>query len=176
MNIHCEDRKKQNAVILQFPRKRGRPKTAHRGVDYGTPELIGKRLKGETTETLDLCLERGIITENQHWCGVHLRWLHTLRHGVTGIRAIDPTHIGGKDLKADDPEWRQAREQEYHNAMQKLTASGQAALIENVCVYNQRLSFLTMGKQISFRQLNEAADTIAGLRDGLDILAKLWKR
>ena len=94
----------QSAIILHFPRRRGRPKSVHHGIDRGTPELAQKRLRGETTETLDLCLERGLITPQQHWCGIHLRWLYTLRYGAPGVRSIDPTHTKGIEIKTDDPQ------------------------------------------------------------------------
>lgn len=97
------DLEQPRAAILSFPRRRGRPRTAHKGRDLDTPELAQKRRTGETTETLDLCLERGIITHRQHWSGIHLRWLYTLRYGAPGIRAVDPAHVRGLDLKLDDP-------------------------------------------------------------------------
>ena len=165
-----------SATILRFSRKRGRPKSARLGSDSGTPELVMKRLLGETAETLDLCLERGIITIDQHWCGIHLRWLYTLRHGAPGIRAIDTTHIGGIDLKLDDPDWRNARELEFHEAMNKLAPSGYAPLIMNMCIYNERPKFLSLRQRITAEHANEATDMIEGLRGGLDILAKLWGR
>jgi len=170
----------KSATILPFrrpklPNKRGRPKSAHRGNDSGTPELVMKRLLGETTETLDLCLERSIITEQQHWCGIHLRWLYTLRHGVPCVRAMDPSHTGGNEIKVDDPEWREQREKEYHEAVHQLTKSGHALLVLNVCIYNQRPRFLKARSRLTALS---AADVniITNLRDGLDILAALWGR
>src|SRR5271154_1852352 len=124
MTLITDEHTHSNPVILTFPRRRGRPRSAQRGSDSGTPELVMKRLLGETAESLDLCLERGIITRQQHWCGIHLRWLYTLRYGAPGVRAVDPTHLGGTEISLDDPEWRSAREKEYHDAMKKLTDSG----------------------------------------------------
>ena len=169
----------RTATILHFPRaklpaKRGRPKSARLGSDSGTPELIMKKLKGETSETLDLCLERRIITPEQHWCGIHLRWLYTLRNGAPGIRAIDPTHIGGKEIKLDDPEWRAARELEYHEAINCLTQSGHAPILRNICVHNDRPAFLKANESKTKKYAKDAAALITTLCDGLDILANLW--
>jgi hypothetical protein len=163
------------ATILAFPRRRGRPKSARLGNDTGTPELVMKRLHGETAEALDLCLERRIISREQHWCGVHLRWLYTLRHGAPGVRAIDTTHISGLETRVDDPEWRSAREKEYHEAMKKLTASGHALMIANLCIYNIRPKFLAVKKPATSNPFGQA-DMVAILRDGLDVLVSLWKR
>lgn len=168
------DNDKHHAVILRFPRKRGRPRSTLRGTDTGTPELVMKRLLGETAEALDICLERGIITPEQHWCGVHLRWLHTLRHGAPGVRAIDPTHIGGIENNLDAPEWRIAREKEYHDAVTKLMRGKQdVALIMNLCVYNERPHFLH--KNVGNRKADHTK-FIASLQEGLTLLAQLWGR
>ena len=162
------------AQLLHFPRKRGRPKTIRPKTDIGTPELILKRLHGHTAEALDLCLERAIISERQHWCGVHLRWLYTLRHGVPSVRAIDPTHLGGAEPKPEDPQWRTAREKEYNDAIRALSQSGHALMLLNICVYNERPAFLDMPKPTLQKNINRMADTIAKLRDGLDVLDGLW--
>lgn len=172
----------QCAQILAFerptirkPRGRGRPKKPiPSGTDYGTPELAMKRAHGATAETLDLCLERGLITPPQHWCGIHLRWLFTLRHGAPSLRSLNPTHLGGHTPKMDDPEWRASREQEYRDAMHALALSGQVTLLMNVCVYNERPSFLTPAK--SREEARRAHQNLAGLGNGLDILAQLWGR
>jgi len=166
--------KEPSATIIPFPRKRGRPKSTRPAYDSGTPELTMKRLLDETAETLDLCLERGIITAEQHWCGIHLRWLYTLRHGAPGVRAIDPTHLGGIEIKNDDPAWRGAREQEYHEAVGKLKKY--APLLMNICIYNERPAFLRPKKSATRATLTEYAKTVSDLRTGLDILARLWGR
>lgn len=158
-----------SAQILRFPRKRGRPKSTRPQIDTGTPELIMKRLLGCTTEALDLCLERGIISRRQHWCGIHLRWLFTLRHGVPGVRAVDPTHLGGCELKPEDPTWRDAREKEYNEALCALSKCGHVLQVMNICVYNERPKFLDMRTH-----LGDASNAITRLREGLDVLVKLW--
>ncbi len=126
-------------------------------------------------ETLDLCLEREIITHQQHWCGIHLRWLYTLRYGAPGIRALDPTHLGGIEISIDDPEWRNAREKEYHEAMSKLSDSGHALLLVNICIHNERPKFLHAQK-LDVPMLHiDRVHTISHLCDGLDILVDHWE-
>jgi hypothetical protein len=166
------------AAILQFTRKRGRPRTLRPMKDSGTPELVMKRLKQETSEALDLCLERGVITNEQHWYGIHLRWLYTLRYGAPGVRAIDPAHFGGRETKSDDPEWRAAREAEYTEAMIKLSDQGLAMPLLELCVYNERPPFLKWYKtmRITERQAKENLRAVEKVRDGLDLLANLWRR
>lgn len=170
------------AVILSFPRKRGRPKAAARpSHDHGTPELAMKRLMGDTMEALDLCLERGLIDDRQHWCGIHLRWLYTLRHGAPSVSALNPAHLGGMEIKNDDPSWRTARELEYNEALNLLARSGHALIVMNLCVFNERPAFLkakknctaTTEKRLKLAR-NEAM--LQQLRDGLDLLVQHWRR
>jgi hypothetical protein len=161
------------AIILSFPKRRGRPKRPTIGRDLGTPELIQKRHMGETMEALDLCLERQLITSRQHWCGIHLRWLYTLRHGAPSVRAIDPTHIGGYDIKIDDPLWRTAREMEYHEAINLLAQRGYAMILMNLCIYNERPVFLKAPKTLDSRKKTTSLFPII---DGLDLLDDHWQR
>lgn len=138
--------------------------------------MVMKRVFGLTAEALDLCLERGIIRDEQHWCGIHLRWLYTLRHGVPSVRAIDPSHFGGGEPKNEDPEWRAAREKEYNEAITLLTRSGHALLLLNLCVYNERPKYLNFSPAEIKTTLPYITDSIARLRDGLDNLVNLWKK
>jgi len=135
-----------------------------------------KRLLGETTEALDLCHERGIISDRQHWCGIHLRWLYTLRHGAPSPQTMDITNTGGCEIKNDDQQWRTKREKEYNEAINLLTKNGQALLLLNLCVYNQRPKFLGFSSAEMQQNFASVADNIARLRDGLDILSTIWKK
>lgn len=173
-HIYGEGVETPRAAILNFPRKRGRPKTSRPNFDTGTPELVMKRALGTTAEALDLCVEREIITSAQHWCGIHLRWLHTLRYGVPGIRAVDPTHIKGFDNKIIDAEWRSAREREYHEAMNILHKQGYAALVTRICIYNERPLFLNIKLPVTEKRAREIETTINDLKKGLDVLDIHW--
>lgn len=167
MPLHTE----RAAIILAFPRRRGRPRSAAKGKDTGTPELALRRQRGETQEPLDYCLQRRLITPEQHWCGIHLRWLYTLRHGAPTVRAVDTTHFGGHEVKTDDPQWRAAREQEYHEAIMRMRPGGHAPLVVGVCVYNERPAFMK-GRAAHA----ESQNIIGRLCEGLDILVALWGR
>lgn len=89
-----------------------------------------------------------------------------------GLRAVDPTHLGGLDIKPDVPDWRTAREREFHEAMEKLRQHGSAALIMNLCIYNERPAFLQPGK----RGLKNSKRLRIQLCEGFDILFTHWKK
>ena len=161
-----------SVIPFAKPRGRGRPKVIKEETDRGTPELQFKRAHYETDETLDLCLAKGLITQEQHWCGIHLRWLYTLRHGAPGVRAVDPLHVAGLEIKVDDPEWRARREAEYHEAMNKLHQAGYAALVTNVCVHNDRPVFLRAARKSPLQSIT----ALGRLTTGLDILVRHWQR
>lgn len=168
---------KSTAQIIKFStNRRGRPKLNRPAYDTGTPETIMKRLLGETSEALDLCLERGIISKQQHWCGIHLRWLYTLRNGVPTVKALDLTHCGGSEEKLEDPQWKEAREQEYNEAINLLTSTGYAISLMNLCIYNERPKFLNLPKTSITKNIEEITNNISRLKSGLDILVRLWKR
>jgi hypothetical protein len=164
------------AAILHFPKKRGRPRIQRPMRDSGTPELVMKRARQETAEAFDLCLERGIITPEQHWCGIHLRWLYTLRYGAPGVRALDPTHLGGREVKLDDPDWRIAREMEYTTAIQALNERGATTLLLSLCIHNERPAFLRRPTNLSRPHGEKTMRDIRILCDGLDTLDLLWRR
>lgn len=166
----------ENPKILPFSNRRGRPKSNRPLIDTGTPETVMKRLLGVTTEALDLCLQHEIITEKQHWCGIHLRWLYTLRYGIPSVRAHDLSYTRGTHIKNDeydDPDWKAAREKEYAMAIDALTRSGHAILVMNLCIYNE------LPKSFSFHAKNNAKNcnnTVISIRNGLDILRTIWKK
>jgi hypothetical protein len=164
------------AHIIRFPRRRGRPRKVLQGKDHGTPELIAKRVNDETVEVIDLLLQRRCITPEQHWCAIHLRWLYTIRHGAPGLRAIDPTHIGGYELKANDPEWYSLREKEYNDAMALLASGGHTRLILDICIYNERPAFLKSNMPIQPHHRAIASAFLRCLQEGLDRLREHWQR
>ncbi len=155
--------------LSRFTRRRGRPKVEIQENDHGTPELQRKRAAEETAETLDLCLGKGLISLQQHWCGIHFRWLYTLRYGAPSVRALDLLHVDGIDIPNDDPSWRESREAEYHEAALALANWGYLRLLTNICVHNQRPDFLKSRNVSDYK-------TLAELRDGLDILVTHWRR
>ncbi len=165
----------ESATILTFPRRRGRPRKVIASHDNGTPELIAKKITGETSETIDLCLERRLITTDQHWSGIHLRWLYTLRYGTPTIRALDPTHFGGCEVKANDPNWRAEREKEFSDAVNLLSAKGFSRIVLAACIYNECPTIFkrSQGKGTYNKQ---AYAWLENLSAGLDILVTHWKK
>lgn len=165
-----------------FSTRRGRPAAPRPTTDYGTPELIFKRAHGHTAEAIDLCRERGIITAEQHWCGLHLRWLYTLRYGAPNVSATDLTRVDGYAMAAPDDSliWRSAREAEFAEAVLLLRQHRRCEPVMRVCVFNERPSFLSQTR------LREAFDRptlrqrieqeMIELQEGLELLKTLWRR
>ena len=164
---------------MAFSSRRGRPRSeAAPAVDLGTPELIRKRALNITHEAIDLCLERELIGADQHWCAIHLRWLYTLRYGAPGVRAVDPTHLGGRETLSDNPEWRREREREYQDAVLMLGNGARANRLLALCVFNQHPRALlhcvrppsgTERRPVWQREMED-------LTEALDVLVRLWCR
>ena len=110
---------------MAFTTRRGRPARAKADLrDTGTPELQFKRALGLTSEPIDQCLERGIITTDHHWCGLHLRWLYTLRYGAPVITTRYADSALMSVPSQETPEWRIEREREYQDAVRILQQAG----------------------------------------------------
>lgn len=161
---------------VPFRSRRGRPKSERPRVDLGTPELQQKRALHTTDEALDLCLARGLITQEQHWCGIHFRWLYTLRYGAPGVRAVDPAHYGGRDIAMENPQWRKEREIEYRDAVEQLQKTGKVAAILQLCVFNQRPDFMNRLDFKHMPSLSEREHLLVQFQEGLDALVQLWCR
>lgn len=160
---------------MKYRTKRGRPKSSHSGKDYGTPELIIKRQIGITSEPLDLCLERGIITIDEHWAGIHLRWLYTIIFGAPTVSASDPSSLGGKNLRTDDSGWLHEREQEYSLAQITLRRLHALPLVPDVCIFNHLPRFLLLHHNAKNLQSAIAhSDEYQCFRDGLNGLFKVF--
>lgn len=169
--------------MRRFPTGRGRPRTDRPRRDLGTPELIYKRAHNLTQEPLDACLERGFIDDNQHWSGIHFRWLYTLRYGTPDPTAIhlDQTFDHSQE-KLDDPLWREAREAELNEAITCLEGHHLYPLIRALCVHHHRPSFLQFVQNIqdfssqSARIAHQLERELCTIQEGLDILARHWGR
>lgn len=98
-----------SAIILDFP--------LHRSRDY------------RNATALDICLARCHITAEQHWCGMHLLWLHKIMNFET-VQEVR------------DEEWRNARLLEYKAATTVLSASGLMIELQKVCIYGHMPSDL----------------------------------
>lgn len=140
---------------------RGRPPIHRPKHDHGTPELQAKRAAKLTAETVDQLLDCDIISQEQHWCAVHFRWLYTLRYGaptpyITQLLELRPMNT------EDDPEWRAAREAEYHEAASILHKCGVLDDVMEVLLYNPVMT------------LRQCTAIVPAVREGLDILQNLW--
>jgi hypothetical protein len=165
---------------MAFSTRRGRPARAKDADvrDAGTPELQFKRALGLTSEPIDQCLERGVITPDHHWCGLHLRWLYTLRYGAPVIttRYADAAPA---TVTEETPEWRSEREHEYQDAVRILQQAGRYECVMRLCVFNELPVFLNVSlasralqEPALARQLHQRRIT---LNEGLELLIALWR-
>ena len=166
---------------MAFSTLRGRPRKPCNDNDPGTPELRLKHALRLTAEPIDLCLEKKLITPSQHWSGLHLRWLYTLRYGAPSLTifyADSPSPARG--ALQEDPAWRALREKEYAEAVMLLKTQRRYECTLRLCVYNESPAFLDA------RLLRQAANqpalatrllqAHAELREGLRLLAHHWQR
>ena len=151
-----------------FSTRRGRPPSPAPQRDFGTPELIYKRLHGVTEEAIDRCLARGIIMPEHHRAGLHLRWLYTLRYGSPDMQMRSVLCQREYTMREDNDEWRRSREAEYHEATALLKQQEHYETVMRICVYNEQLPWL--GERLSTAALQQHKR----LRDGLEALSRLW--
>ena len=144
-------------------RGRGRPPKNREKRDLGTKELQQKRALGHTDEVLDYCHQRGIISDAQHWCGNHFRWLYTMRYGVPNIRATDFARLGLVAPPEDDDEWLARINVQYMQATELLEQRRCLGVVLNAVVYSQ----------CEERPVAKKHD-LEVLRSALEILVDLW--
>lgn len=138
---------------MAFSTRRGRPRKDPliEKTDLGTPELRQKRQLSLTTEAIDLLLQKDIITHDQHWCGLHFRWLYTLRYGAPSVQSLDPASINGMIHPRIYTEWQEEREQEWKAALEILTRYGCLPAVRDCCIHNdhapQHRALLRLGLQ-----------------------------
>lgn len=166
---------------MAFSTVRGRPRrSAPPDIDFGTPELRLKHALGATTEPIDLCLNRALITEEQHWSALHLRWLYTLRYGAPSLTTHYTDRILGIREAEDNPEWRELREREYHAAIAELHRHHRYEAVMRVAVFNELPVFLSSTLQQRAWQSPELGHQLLrahhSLREGLEILSIHWRR
>jgi hypothetical protein len=165
---------------MSFTTRRGRPPKPRETEDHGTPETRAKHSAGLLHEPLDLCLERGIITREQHWCGLHLRWLYTLRYGAPSItshwwRILETQH----GPRVREVAWQEEREREYAEARAALVRENCYSDLMQLCIYNEMPLFLkpeiqreAIGKPQLIWQLEQRQ---AQLIHGFEVLNHLWR-
>ena len=126
---------------MGFSTRRGRPKTTQERLDKGTPELRQQRRYGQTREPLDQMLHIKQISEPQHRAGMHFRWLYSLVFGMPHLTSPDfDTLNKGGYCRTDDPAWRIAREEEYHEAVHLLQDDGHLQATQALCIFHEVLN------------------------------------
>jgi hypothetical protein len=165
---------------MAFTTQRGRPRTTAPATDCGTPELRMKHALGLTAEPIDLCLEKKLITADHHWCGLHLRWLYTLRYGAPSLTTRYSDDNGMDTPTTQDPTWRAMRESEYHEARQLLMNQRYYEPVMRLAIFNELPAFLSPTLQA--RAWNEPklvhmlTEQRCQLRAGLELLTQHWRR
>ncbi|MDG1287019.1 MAG: hypothetical protein P8P30_05570 [Rickettsiales bacterium] len=155
---------------MGFSSRRGRPKQKREDVDKGTAELRKKRRLNLTTEPLDWLREHELISSKQHWCGLHFRWLYTLRYGSTTPQSLDAAREKGILHKQDDESWKREREDEWKDATAHLRRNHLLEITLKYCIYQQNTPH-------SWQQRSHCAyNSIADLNHSLSFLEKLWCR
>ena len=166
---------------MAFSTRRGRPpvRTFATQTDIGTPELRLKHALGMTAEALDLCLVRALITKNQHWSGMHLRWLHTIRYGAPVLTSGYGDHQAAMPATEDRTQWREDREKEYNDSIVILKKNRYFEPVMQACVFNEIPAFLSPILCLRAKTDVALADQLAkkhhALRDGLDFLSRYWR-
>jgi len=163
---------------MGFSTRRGRPRSKSDAPDLGTPELRQKHQAGITSEPVDRCLEKGMLTTDQHRSALHLRWLYTLRYGAPSITT---KYMEQKNITVENSEeWRAQREQEYRIAVQLLKDRRCYEPVMRLAVFNEIPAFMDTKLRQRAWQYPYLAQQLASehttLCDGLDLLARHWQR
>jgi hypothetical protein len=152
-------------IIYKFSNRRGRPQSDK---NIATPELMAKHSAKQTMDALDMVLHKGLITEEQHKAGMHLRWLHNLRFGDLKVRAynIDWLVQAGYAYIHNE-KWMAARQTEYAIIINYLKHIGSYTNIANLCIYSLKPAFIN-------RKPNEDNYSIVkDIQYGLDCVIKI---
>lgn len=129
---------------MAFTTQRGRPRKPPVTHDPGTPELQQKRRNDQTQEPIDRCLSHGLISAEEHRAALHLRWLHTLRHGAPKLTTHYAMAAASSATASPTHEsWRSAREAEYRLALELLRNEKAERLVVGVAIYHEEPSFLS---------------------------------
>ncbi len=167
-------------VRMSFSTKRGRPAQPKLARDNGTPELQSKKSLGLTSEAIDICLERRLITREQHWAGLHYRWLYTVRYGAPSLSS-HWWRLSGESSgpRTDNISWRTSREQEYTLARDALMHKKLYECVMQIAVYNETPCFLrsnllqlALCKPALLSRIESEQHQFAS---GLELLAGLWR-
>lgn len=170
---------------MSFSTRRGRPAKEKPAKDMGTPELQIKRNLGITRESLDECLDRNIVSKDQHWAGLHLRWLYTIRYGAPSITSHFWREDGQRKQRfcdgiEDESVWRSERETEYSEARHLLLKEKYYNPVMQIAVYNETPLYLRPDILRSALHNPALVSKIAhekqSLIHGLELLHRYWQQ
>ena len=123
--------------------KRGRPRENRPKVDFGSPELIRKRLNlvphdpTQSTTPLDVAHAKGIVSDEAHSAGTYFNALRKIVFGKAHPPAIDltATNSGGIPAEFD----RAEAEAKYRDACAAMKCQGRQAFdaVETVVVHER---------------------------------------
>lgn len=112
--------------------KRGRPKIYY---DFTHDMNRHKRVR----ESIDTCLQNGLLTLSQHRLALKLRWLYTVQFGLPTVSAYNILKIKGRDIpKYDEQKLFELRD-EYKRVTEYLLMQNKLAgrLFMSVVIHNK---------------------------------------
>lgn len=127
--------------------KRGRPRTNRPSTDFGTPELIAKRIAASPADTtlsttpLDVLKARKLISDEAHGAATYFCALRKMVFGKAHPGAIDLTAVSSGSPHEFD---RADAEIKYRDACNAMKAISRASLdaVENLVVHERWPSWL----------------------------------
>lgn len=120
--------------------KRGRPKQHKNNYDLGTVELQDKREKKLTKEPFDLIHEKDLITQEEYIAGNRLRYLYSLKYGISSVRAYNPRHFLDINLKKIDLKHLEILNIELETALDLIKDNGSYKIITNICIHRELIT------------------------------------
>lgn len=133
-------------------RKRGRPRLDRPKYDFGTPELIKKRMTiapddpTRSTNPIDACAARGIISDEAHSAAIYFRALRKIVFGKAIPPAIDLNAVSSNG-NPDEPD-RGDAETKYREACAAMKCQSRPAFdaVENLVVHERWPEWLFAGQ------------------------------
>lgn len=154
---------------MSFSTKRGRPKSKFLSKDLGTIELQQKRAANLTEEPIDICLKKGLITNEELAAALHFRWLYNLIFGSASPQSSSFFKLdSGFIPNSDDPQWRIKKQNEYYLILDHLKSIKSEQVILNICVFNQTPVFLTTVNDYKIKEMEYMS-----FKNSLQLMCKL---
>lgn len=146
---------------MGFSTKRGRPRKIISEIDLGTAQLRRHRAAQETSELLDVLLDKALLSANQHAAGLHLRWLFTTVYGAPNLSAMRLQDEFSANAKLHSHETRLQLQKKYQQAVDHLKQLRCMRAVADVAIYDLRKFPLPVAE-------------LELLRKGLAALHKNW--